>query len=78
MEYYVRASLIAEGYGFMGVEDIDFEADDLQEATDILNDKIDSIEAEGYDCVLVDEVYDEEGNEIKYHINDKKEYVLED
>ena len=77
MEYQVRVSLIDEEYGLMGVEDIEIEADNLQEAADILNEKIDRMEADGYDCVLVDDIYDEEGNEIEFYVSaTSRKYVL--
>lgn len=63
MEYYARFSVINERYGFMGVEDETFEADDMEELKECFKEYYDTHDTKIITHFL-DELEDEEGNEI--------------
>lgn len=62
MEYYIRFSVIEEGYGLMGIEDVTVDC-----SPEELKDKLDEFYAAhetGTTTYMLDEIYDEEGNEV--------------
>ena len=64
MTYYARFSIIKEGYGLMGVEDHEFEAEDIDDLRTQLNEFYEEKETKKIDYLL-DELEDEEGNDIR-------------
>lgn len=62
MEYYIRFSVIEEGYGLMGIEDVTVDC-----SSEELKDKLDEFYAAHETATttyMLDEIYDEEGNEV--------------
>lgn len=64
MTYYARFSVIKEGYGLMGVEDHEFEADDLEDLKTQLDEFYEEKETKTV-TYLLDELEDENGNDVK-------------
>lgn len=63
MEYYIRFSVIEEGYGLMGIEDVTVDC-----SPEELKGKLDEFYAAhetNTTTYMLDEIYDEEGNEVK-------------
>lgn len=65
MEYYATFSIIRDGLGLMGVRDETFEAEDLADLKAQINEFYEENDTKKT-THLLDEIYDENGNEIDF------------
>lgn len=65
MEYYATFSIIRNGLGLMGVRDETFEAEDLADLKAQINEFYKENDTKKT-THLLDEIYDENGNEINF------------
>lgn len=79
MEYYARFSVISK-VGFVGIEDKEFDAESIEELETMVNEFVDAYECEHrgkIDCLMLDELEDEDGCEMSFEINvDTKKYMI--